>query len=1079
TGRYGTTNIIPGEPLKAGFTGLGSNPVTVSGRVWNDLNRNGIQDAGEPGWPDLMMRLYDDQNNEVDMVITGSNGEYAFTRDFDANSTWHIQFMLPEDYVLTKYRAAAATEQTNSDYIMYQSVPTVFFTFGAIAEDINNLDAGIYDGNNDITFHLSSGTVGVHNLTQEGSVDANNYLLPPTAWYADQAQHMTTEWYDNPSYTGTPWNFATDEVTGVLDLYAYDNVADNQGSLQRAFDYAPFTTILVRGESTDTVELTSTVTSWATRTVNDGTITLKAFTAATGNFILSPNAAVRHIRVTTAGTYKLNFIDVQFTGRNVNPAANGIAGGGISFTNTGAIISLAAENAIAGFSNITNCFATNVPELDAANGQSYGGGVYSRGAMTIDGSIKISNNRAQNGGGVNVESGTFVMNGGIINGNRAVYWGGGLRNAYATFTMNNGEFTGNDAGEDGGGVMNFADFIMKGGKIYSNTALGGGGVGQAWRTVNVGADFAMEGGEIYNNNAVYEGGGVWSYGNIVMSGGKIYGNTTAGNGGGAWKGWGGTFIITNGEIYNNSATGSWGGGICSYNSVVVSGGKIYNNTARIRGGGVYVAVDQHPSSFTLSGGEIYNNSTTAANGDGGGVYSEGAVIISDGIISDNRARDGGGIYSEGTVNATGGRINNNTATRDGGGIYTTKYENLYISSNVIFYENDASRYVEWLVSGDAAEWSILRNIYLIQNPGFPLDNQITEIPGLTLGAGGDYDNLYNNYDVNITVVELTYNANFGITPETVVKKYLQGEPCPISSNMFTYPGWNFVEWNTQSDGEGDSYAPGSTITMTGSITLYAIWEVGATVTLNLKLFLQGPTKNGNYTFKGEAKNGTYMTNYIQAPRFPWFTELYLPIDNPYGIPGSYPEINSVTGPAYEVVDWVLVEIWGNFNESTYTYDLLETRALLLQVDGSVVDVNGNLPEFDVQQGDVRIVVKHRNHLAVMSSEGLSFTSGTVEYDFSTGINKAYTLPLPIFPAQMIIKNNVAALIAGDLNTDYVINATDINIFNNAFYLTSGLWRYLVTDINMDGVVDAADSSLILDNFYLRSSYSVLRFCTKN
>ncbi|MCL2289725.1 MAG: hypothetical protein FWC34_03340, partial [Bacteroidetes bacterium] len=212
------------------------------------------------------------------------------------------------------------------------------------------------------------------------------------------------------------------------------------------------------------------------------------------------------------------------------------------------------------------------------------------------------------------------------------------------------------------------------------------------------------------------------------------------------------------------------------------------------------------------------------------------------------------------------------------------------------------------------------------------------------------------------------------------------------------------------------------------------------ITLDLKLFLQGPTNNGNYTFKGEAKNGTYMTNYIQVPRLPWFTELQLPIDNPYGIPGSYPEINNVKGPAYEIVDWILVEIWGNFNESTYTYDLLEARALLLQVDGSVVDVDGNLPEFDVQQGDVRIVVKHRNHLAVMSSERLAFNSGTIEYDFSTGINKAYTLPLPTLPAQMIMKNNVAALIAGDLNMDYTINATDVNIFNNTFYFVSGVWK---------------------------------------
>ncbi|MCL2290125.1 MAG: hypothetical protein FWC34_05385 [Bacteroidetes bacterium] len=270
--------------------------------------------------------------------------------------------------------------------------------------------------------------------------------------------------------------------------------------------------------------------------------------------------------------------------------------------------------------------------------------------------------------------------------------------------------------------------------------------------------------------------------------------------------------------------------------------------------------------------------------------------------------------------------------------------------------------------------------------------------------------------------------------------------------------------------------------------MYAVNGVGVlredeciprTVTLDLKLFLQGPTRIGAYTFKGVPQFGTHMPNRIQVPQYPWYTELKLPIDNPYGVSGSYPEINSVTGPAYEVVDWVLVEIWTNLNPLTYTYDFLESRALLLRVDGSVVDVNGELPEFNASSSNVHIVVKHRNHMAVMSSANLVFRTDTVEYDFSTGINKAYSLPLPTLPDQMIMKNGVATLIAGDLNMDYVINATDVNIFNNTFYFVSGLWRYVVTDINLDGVIDAADSSLIMDNFYLRSSYSVLRFCTRN
>ena len=255
--------------------------------------------------------------------------------------------------------------------------------------------------------------------------------------------------------------------------------------------------------------------------------------------------------------------------------------------------------------------------------------------------------------------------------------------------------------------------------------------------------------------------------------------------------------------------------------------------------------------------------------------------------------------------------------------------------------------------------------------------------------------------------------------------------------------------------------------------------VNPCVILDLKLFLQGSTRNGNYTFKGEAKNGTYMTNHIQVPQYLWFENLKLPVDNPYGLPESYSHINDTEGPAYEVVDWILVEIWGNFNESTYTYDLLEERALLLQVDGSVVDVNGKRPTFDIQQGNVRIVVRHRNHLTVASSIELPFTPGIVEYNFSTGIDKAYTLPYSNIPNQMIMKHGVACLWAGSLKMDHVLNAADINLFNNHFYFISGSWEYHRPDLDKNGVVDGADSALILDNFYLRSVYSILRFFTKN
>ncbi len=66
-----------------------------------------------------------------------------------------------------------------------------------------------------------------------------------------------------------------------------------------------------------------------------------------------------------------------------------------------------------------------------------------------------------------------------------------------------------------------------------------------------------------------------------------------------------------------------------------------------------------------------------------------------------------------------------------------------------------------------------------------------------------------------------------------------------------------------------------------------------------------------------------------------------------------------------IVDWVSVELHPRSNLS----DITTTRAALLQRDGDVVDVDGkkHLIFENLPAGDYHIVVKHRNHLGIMSN----------------------------------------------------------------------------------------------------------------
>ncbi len=70
---------------------------------------------------------------------------------------------------------------------------------------------------------------------------------------------------------------------------------------------------------------------------------------------------------------------------------------------------------------------------------------------------------------------------------------------------------------------------------------------------------------------------------------------------------------------------------------------------------------------------------------------------------------------------------------------------------------------------------------------------------------------------------VTFNANGGSgAPAAQTKTY--GETLVLSSTVPTRTNYDFVEWNTASDGTGTSYQPGGEYSANAALTLYAIWQ---------------------------------------------------------------------------------------------------------------------------------------------------------------------------------------------------------------------------------------------------------------
>ena len=178
----------------------------------------------------------------------------------------------------------------------------------------------------------------------------------------------------------------------------------------------------------------------------------------------------------------------------------------------------------------------------------HGGGVYvNGGTFNMQGGTIIGNQTNWSGGGVIVigkdsyNKSTFNMSGGKIIGNTAKNYGGGVTfDSYSQGTISGGEIAYNTSNKYGGGIIIFPDDIISinGVKIHDNTATECGGGIYLWGPKD--NSFEMKGGEVYKNHAV-RGGGIYADTlyttdpmNFWITGGSITENTAEENGGGVY-----------------------------------------------------------------------------------------------------------------------------------------------------------------------------------------------------------------------------------------------------------------------------------------------------------------------------------------------------------------------------------------------------------------------------------------------------------------------------------------------------------------------------------------------------------------
>jgi hypothetical protein len=105
----------------------------------------------------------------------------------------------------------------------------------------------------------------------------------------------------------------------------------------------------------------------------------------------------------------------------------------------------------------------------------------------------------------------------------------------------------------------------------------------------------------------------------------------------------------------------------------------------------------------------------------------------------------------------------------------------------------------------------------------------------------------------------------------------------------------------------------------------------------------------------------------------------IPLSSPY--PEDPATVSTIPN---DVVDWILVEL----RDSPGGEEIV-SKSGFLRNDGKILNIDGtDKIRLNVANGDYYIVIKHRNHLPIMSKNAVTLPNSTT-YDFTSGSDKYY------------------------------------------------------------------------------------------
>ncbi len=347
----------------------------------------------------------------------------------------------------------------------------------------------------------------------------------------------------------------------------------------------------------------------------------------------------------------------------------------------------------------------------------------------------------------------------------------------------------------------------------------------------------------------------------------------------------------------------------------------------------------------------------------------------------------------------------------------TSNHNLVVPADAVFVGNTAARFIETNGTGEVRQLvpvAVANKVVPIGTGANYTPAQIT-VAGATLNATsyvgvratGSAIPTPERHPRTESYLTTAWNVSkSGVTGGTVTVQgtYVNGQITGTEADlrgMF----WNGTAWSLAG---GAQNAANNTVAANVPGAGGIIYGMNRFLLASPKVFLQGAYNTGTGLMNDGLRSGTNVIPTADPYRTAPYNTQFAHINNATGETVAASLFNNNANPENNIVDWVFVELRSITNATTAP--VVQTRSVLVQRDGDLVDIDGVSPVYfkNVDAGNFAISIRHRNHI------GLS-------------TNPAVAVPLALTPANVNFTNLATGSLFGTANTNYVRTAGNVNM----------------------------------------------------